>query len=300
MGSGLELTYNQPHIDLAYISYDLVKKASTTFPIPTLHFPGFGIMPQHEPTPFLSLPPELRVRIYDLLLVRPIPIKGPHARRLASEKLSIDTAILRTNRQINLEARHVFFGRNTFSVNALPPAPLLDEDADPDLGSGAIEPPLQLADLHLIRHLELDMLHCPPTRPSQEKMHKAPWTPTSRPAQLYIASLSHLLAAAKPNLRSLTLVADTRPHSPDLRSFLTGFYYADQNARFKGAIGTEKVGLRFEFADMEVRFEVEGRRVREASLTYFAGQVVVKKGEIVEWEEQGGKGRGEVVVDWVC
>jgi hypothetical protein len=72
-------------------------------------------------SPFLDiLPPDLRLHIYTHLLVSPTPIKGPVARLHQAETYGLNTAILRTNKQIHDEARTVFLGRNTFSINSLP------------------------------------------------------------------------------------------------------------------------------------------------------------------------------------
>jgi hypothetical protein len=272
-------------------------------------------------TPFLDiLPPEIRLRIYTSLLTSPVPIKGPWSRRFQQEKYNIHTAILRTNKQIYSEARHVFFGRNTFSLNALPPLPPPtqdnDEEEEEEMGSGAFEPPLQLKDLNLVRHLEIDLLYYPTRTPTRQREGVREIKCIG--AERYITSLSYVLSTSSHSLKSLKLVADVRPHLPsptstfDMKPYLTGFLAADDSARFKTALSAltmANVGLRFDFLDMLFEFETSRKLVERASLVYLAGQVVLKRGEIglkgmleelgVKNGEGGGDG-GRVAVDWVC
>jgi hypothetical protein len=283
-------------------------------------------------TPFLDiLPPELRTHIYTHLLVTPLPLKGLAAR--ASTQYDIHTAILRTNKQIYSEARHVFFGRNTFSVTSVPPV-LIDtnnsdqENEEEPLGSGAFEPPLQLKDLALVRHLHIDLLYSNPHAVSSRSTHTG--------AQRYITNLSYLLAHLSPaTVQSLQITADTTSPSHassvntttvetlDIRTFLLPFHFADLTPRFSHAIAAldiDHVDLRFDFGDMYFDFKVPTDVAGRGGLVGFAGQVLVKRGEIalrgifedLEECEVGGEGdgdeeegemeeeEGKCVVDWVC
>jgi hypothetical protein len=267
-------------------------------------------------TPFLDiLPAELRTHIYTHLLTNPLPLKGPTAR--GESTYSIHTAILRTNKQIYSEARHIFFGRNTFSVSSVPPViqphsstSENGSESDIDIGTGAFEPPLQLKDLHLVRHLSIDLLNHANTDTS---------------AQRYITNISYLLSHLDPStVKSLTITADTNtplssppslhPESLDIRTFLLPFHFADLTPRFRAAIANlkcETVAMRFEFADMVFDFEVPRDMAGRGGLVGFAGRVVVKRGEIAlrgvledlgceEIEEEGVLEEGSVVCDWVC
>ncbi|KAF1916759.1 hypothetical protein BDU57DRAFT_447768 [Ampelomyces quisqualis] len=273
-------------------------------------------------TPFLDiLPPEIRLRIYTSLLTSSIPIKGPWSRRFQQEKYNIHTAILRTNKQIHSEARHVFFGRNTFTINALPPLPLLPQDnnEEEDVGSGAFEPPLQLQDLNIVRHLEIDLLYYPTRIPIQGiRKRQGGGEMKCIGAQRYVASLSHVLSASSELLKSLKLVADVRPHigdfarTLDMKKYLMGLQAADDSTRFKAALGAltiANITLRFDFSDMVFEFETRREVAKRASLVYLAGQVVIKRGEIEmkgvledlgEKKEHGSVDVGRVIVDWVC
>ncbi|KAL6153288.1 hypothetical protein ACJBU6_08441 [Exserohilum turcicum] len=173
-------------------------------------------------SPFLDvLPPELRLHIYSHLLVASSPLKGPVARQDTSYDLH--TAILRTNKQIYHEARSIFFGRNTFYITSIPPSrPSTgsDEDAedhDEEEGSGAFEPPLQLRDLPLVRHLQVDLLYYPKSMHTIRDRRSGIWIPVCVGAQRYSTSLSFLLSAVETRLLSLKLCADTRRYIDESR-----------------------------------------------------------------------------------
>jgi hypothetical protein len=237
--------------------------------------------------PFLSiLPPELRLRIYTHLLVALTPLKGATARQAQEERYDIHTAITRTNKQIYSETRHVFFGLNTFSISSVPP------QNDCDEGSGAFEPPIQLKDLNLIRHLEIDLLYYPRTLRTETRRSGSGWQPVCNGAKRYVTSLSYLLDGVKESLQTLRLAADVRPYTRttneeenalDIPKFVTGFHYADQSPRFKQAIAAlpvKQLHLRFDFQETFFDFKVEKEVVGRWSWVYLAGQVAIKKSEI--------------------
>jgi len=252
-------------------------------------------MPKPNPSPFLTLPPDLRLKIYTYILVSRIPIKGPSARQ--STTYDIHTAILRVNKQIHSEARHVFFGLNTFHITSSPGG-----DGE---GEGAFEPPLQLKDLGLVRRLVVDLVYWP--RAGRKEGEE--WV-QRRGAERYVTSLAFVLSAAKQSLTSLQLLGDARPYttpspspqneeSPnplDLKSFLTPFRAASHSRHFQSALAAlkiENVGVRFEFAEMWFDFCVRRDALEEWSLEWLAAQVLVKRCEVGIWgvvEELGGMG----------
>ncbi|KAH5044597.1 hypothetical protein HBI49_103490 [Parastagonospora nodorum] len=259
-------------------------------------------------TPFLSLlPPELRLQIYSQLLVAPTPLKGPTARQVYDEKYDIHTAVMRTNKQVYTEARHVFFGMNTFRISSIPP------QNDSDEGSGAFEPPLQLQNLNLIRYLEVDLLYYQPTSRTTSRNHDGGWKPMCNGADRYITSLSYLLGGVKENLRTIRLGADVRPYvrttneeenSLDISRFITGFQYADHSSRFKQAIAAlpvRQLQLRFDFPETYFDFKVEKDVLNKWSWVYLAGQVALKKSEVELREIMGELGEEETagVVDGI-
>jgi len=222
------------------------------------------------PSPLLTLPPDLRQRIYTHLLVSPTPLKGRIARQHQNEKCNLHTSILRVNKQIGNEAKHIFFGLNTFSISSVPPTQSQIDDGE---GSGAFEPPLQLKDLNYVRSLEIDLAYAGPGS-----------------AERYMTSLSFLLAHAKTSHTQLSLVGDARPHtspdgSLDHRAFLAGFHAATLSARFQAALTAlpvQSVDVKFEFEDMRFDFDVRKEVLvgGEWSLEWLAGQVLLKRVEL--------------------
>jgi hypothetical protein len=239
------------------------------------------ISPSPSPS-FLALPPHLRHTIYTHLLVSPLPLRGPTARQYLEESTDIHTAILRVSKQIHAEARCVFFGMNTFAVNAVGGGCGIGNgnraEEGEEEGSGAFEPPLQLKDVPLIRNLNIDLLYWP--RNTEAKDYNG--------AQRYATNLSHLLTQLKSSLQSLTLTADARPFttpesSLDHRRFLSSFHAASTNPHFQSALSSlplKKVGVRFEFEEMWFDFTVQKEVLVGGGLVWLAGQVLVKRVEI--------------------
>ncbi|KAE8853615.1 hypothetical protein HRS9122_00607 [Pyrenophora teres f. teres] len=252
-------------------------------------------------SPFLHvLPAELRLHIYTLLLVTPSPLKGPVARE--STKYDLHTAILRTNKQIHAEARSIFFGKNTFYITSIPP-PASADDGDDTEGSGAFEPPLQLRDLPLVRHLQVDVLYYPRCMRRIMDPRTGVWRPVSAGAERYITSLSYLLGAVESTLLSLKLCADTRRYLDDMASdrrnddgnskgttdrlafqkMLTGFYMADADALFRktlAQLNVRDITLRFDFSEIYFDFTVMRQVLCQQSLVELAGQVLLMRNEI--------------------
>ena len=254
-------------------------------------------------SPFLDiLPAELRLHIYALLLVTPSPLKGPVARE--TTKYDLHTAILRTNKQIHAEARSIFFGKNTFYVTSIPP-PASADDGDDTEGSGAFEPPLQLRDLPLVRHLQVDVLYYPRSMRRIMDPRTGIWRPVSAGAERYITSLSYLLGAVESSLLSLKLCADTRRyldttasdrgsdgHGGDskgttdrlaFQKMLTGFYMADADTLFRKTLAhlnVSDITLRFDFSEIYFDFTVMRHVLCQQSLVELAGQVLLMRTEI--------------------
>ncbi|KAH6618640.1 hypothetical protein C7974DRAFT_400543 [Boeremia exigua] len=248
-------------------------------------------------SPFLDmLPPELRLRIYDYLLVADEPLKGVIARR--NTKYGLDTKILRVNKQIYAEARNAFFGKNTFHITSMPSTS--DDDVE---GCGAFEPPLQVRDLQLIRHLEINPLYYP------KKLRTEPsvsgWKPVCPAAERYIMNLTHVLGFVQSTLLSLSFMTDTRPYasfsdevfgalssddesmdddSLDVKKVLTAFHVIEGNVRFRSAIAdlmaVRNVAVAFSFPESDFNYHVEKQELCKRGLLFLACQTVFARSEI--------------------
>ncbi|KAJ4369203.1 hypothetical protein N0V83_006288 [Neocucurbitaria cava] len=208
-----------------------------------------------SPSPFLNLSTELRINIYEHLLVSQIPLKGRTAR--LDEKYDLHTSILRVNKQIHDEARSVFFGRNTFYLTSMPPLrpwKIYDyekEEIREEEGSGAFEPPLQLKDLPHVRHLHIDLLYYPKTtRSSTAKSYE---------------------------------YADEEEQPLDFEALHLGFKAADASPFFASALSAlsvRDISCNFDFADSYFAFQVAKDELSSRSLGFLLRQVSVARSEI--------------------
>lgn len=258
-----------------------------------------------QTSPFLDLlPPELRLRIYEHLLVASTSLKGVVARR--GTKYGLSTSILRTNQQIYAEARAAFFSRNTFYISSLPPPATTDDDVE---GSGAFEPPLQPKDLPLIRHLHIDPLYYPKTLTTYSGARG--WKPVCPAAERYVMNLTHVLTFVRSTLLSLAFRTDTRPYAGfgdggvgalaagdlaaqdhdeglddalDVKKILTGFHVIEGNLRFSKAVreldAVRSVAVSFTFPESDFNFEVEKAELCKRGLLFLASQTIFARSEI--------------------
>jgi hypothetical protein len=247
-------------------------------------------------SPFLDmLPLELRLRIYDNLLIANKPLKGVISRR--NVRYGLCTKILRVNKQIYAEARNAFFGKNTFYITSLPSQS--DDDVE---GSGAFEPPLQVRDLPLLRHLEIDPLYYPKKLRIQPGVTE--WKPICPAAERYIMNLTHLLTFVKSTLLSLSFKTDTRPYasfgdevfgalspdneswddSLDVKKVLTVFHVIEGNRRFNKAISElaaiRCISVAFIFPESDFNYDVEKGEFCRRGLLTLACQTVFARSEI--------------------
>jgi hypothetical protein len=64
---------------------------------------------------FMELPPELRISVYEALLVDD-RIRGEKGRLVGDQDCKLHTAVLRTSKQIYSEAMPILYSQNKFSV----------------------------------------------------------------------------------------------------------------------------------------------------------------------------------------
>jgi hypothetical protein len=69
-----------------------------------------------QPFPFLSLPPEIRNKIYRYLLTRSGPIRSPHRPRQYAIPTNLHPCILAANRQIHNEALRILYQENALEI----------------------------------------------------------------------------------------------------------------------------------------------------------------------------------------
>ncbi|RAL05364.1 uncharacterized protein BO80DRAFT_135796 [Aspergillus ibericus CBS 121593] len=105
------------------IPFHLEPSSSTPRPIcePYRHQTINPTLQQQRPFPFLSLPPELRIQIYDLLLSRTTPNTIPSTplspKSPTHTHTQIHPAILLTNKQIHTESLPILYTHNHFTAS---------------------------------------------------------------------------------------------------------------------------------------------------------------------------------------
>jgi hypothetical protein len=129
-------------------------------------------------SPFLDIfPAELRLTIYEHLLVSPTPLQGRSARNPNTQKYDLALALLRVNKQVYGEARAVFLGKNIFAVTRRGDSSGVEVGGERErdeeklyLGGGEngmkggerigaiLDPPLVRHQLPLVRHLSIELL----------------------------------------------------------------------------------------------------------------------------------------------
>lgn len=298
--------------DILVVPFGAAAAALSFFLLAPVAVHSFLAMASTTKSPFLDmLPPELRLRIYDYLLVTDTTLKGVVAR--GTTRYGLETKILRVNKQIYAEARNAFFGRNTFYVTSLPNQ--TDDDTE---GSGAFEPPLQVKDLSLIRHLVVDPLYYPKKLQTQPSV--GGWKPVCPAAERYVMNLTHLLTLVESTLLSLSFNTDTRPYASfssemfdtlssddegldvalDVKKVLTAFHIIEEHSRFRKAVSdlhcVRDVAVTFNFPESDFNFNVEKRELCKRGLLFLACQTVFARSEIkikAMLEELGDDGSEE-------
>jgi hypothetical protein len=243
-----------------------------------------------------KLPPELRLTIYEYLVISPSPLKGKTARK-ENEKTGLNLTILRVSQQIHTEALPLFYGKNTFYISSIPdspPSPTQISASEQQLELGLLEtfdPPLPRSHWPLIRHVIVNMLYLPETLLSESGAGGIGWKPIDPGATAYITVLVSLLKSCTSSLLSLKLVADV-PAEFDTKKCLVSFFECDANASFSSALTKlgikelggegllEKVPIAFEFPDCYFRMLVEPAVFMKKSILLLACQVMFSQSQV--------------------
>ncbi|KAF1949200.1 hypothetical protein CC80DRAFT_540449 [Byssothecium circinans] len=268
-----------------------------------------------------ALPVELRLNIYEHLLITSSPLQGQSARK--EIRYDLNLAILRVNKQIYAEAGAVFWGKNEFKITSIA-QPQGKEDGKTGAVVGCFDPPLQPHQLPLIRHLSLDLLYASKageeTQPQSKPGVPRPsftgfgnlgsdfdldvhgeWLTTDTGSEAYIQSLTHLLAST--TLHTLTLTAN--PPTPFNAKFtLHSFLTLSRHRPFAHALSRtplKAIPLSFEFEDCFYRTTISPSSFMEQSILMLACQVLFCQSQariqrmMEEFEGEGGGERGKKV-----
>lgn len=246
-----------------------------------------------------ALPVELRLSIYEHLVVAPSPLRGPSARH-PDEKYNLDLSILRVNRQVHQESRSMFFGKNTFYIT--PPLDTTTGTAsEPAPQQPAFDPPLQPSQMPLLRHLTVDLLYYPSTPLITEPgPNGTGWKPISAGATAYVNALTTLFTSCNSALQTLRLTSTVR-ESFCAKKCLVSFFMCDRSRPFcvslAGLDGVKTIPISFEFPDCYYRAEVERDAFTKRSILLLACQVMFCQSQVRitallrQFEEDGGVGK---------
>jgi hypothetical protein len=231
-----------------------------------------------------KLPPELRLQIYEYLVVANEPIRGRTSRGTRHYGLSL--AILSVNKQINAEAKSLFYGKNTFYISSTPKTRTEDSvetqkgnerDVASSLILDRVDPPLPPSTFALLRHLTIDLIYYPTTATTSSTCF---WKPNDPGCADYIASLIQLLQAVSPTLLSLSLTAEFRQEFR-VRKCLISFYMLDRNYNFLSKLSAltlhssnGMIPIGFEYPDCYYRTEVRKEVFEKKSLLLLACKVM--------------------------
>ncbi|KAJ4356051.1 uncharacterized protein N0V89_004078 [Didymosphaeria variabile] len=216
-----------------------------------------------------ALPAELRVMVYENLLVDSEPITASPREKL-KEPMTLDLELLRTNRQIHDEAAAVFYSKNTISVR-------------PDVmkipSSGIPAPQYH----HLIRHLKVEGLYCP-NSPGKEWVKKFGGHGEERDgkqeAEEYVSTISTLLLQLR-NLHTLhfTITPPDRISSTSVLAMLLPLQNAlpSMLANFSPSVS---ILMSFEFDDCYCRMRVCPGFLAKDCLLVVACQVLFWKSHL--------------------
>lgn len=160
-----------------------------------------------------ALPLELRINVYEYLVVADSPLHGKTALKRKNKKYNLDLAILWTNHQIYDEAKSVFYRKNTFSVTSTSVTRLEKGKAPASSSSEGsqvtpvFDPPLHPSIWPLLRHLTIDLMYDPSKSTPKYVSHikNIAWAPFNREYAQYISTLTRLLTTTSTTLLSLSL-----------------------------------------------------------------------------------------------
>ncbi|KAF2798903.1 hypothetical protein K505DRAFT_321534 [Melanomma pulvis-pyrius CBS 109.77] len=268
------------------------------------------------------LPLELRLTVYEYLVVSPTPLRGKTARK-EDERTGLGLTVLRVNRQIYAEALPLFYGKNTFSITSIPEtrpleaSPSEDEDSQngitPSKPRYEFDPPLPPAHWPLVRHLTVSLLYLPKTLVSELGHNGIGWKPIDDGAMAYISLIINLLTACGLQLQSLNLCVDVLP-TFCVKKCLVGFFMCDVDHAFACALAAlsiigriKSMPLSFEFQDCYFRTAVDPVVFLRKSILSLACQVMLCQSQlrvkalVEDFEKRGavkkGGAEGEVKTD---
>ncbi|KAF2873113.1 hypothetical protein BDV95DRAFT_490829 [Massariosphaeria phaeospora] len=231
-----------------------------------------------------TLPAELRIVVYDNLLLADRPVKGKTSR--GATRYGLHPVILRVNRQIYDEAHPVFFRKNTFYISSIPDVQPTDtqEAVEGPAPIQYFDPPIQSNRWKELRHIVIDLLYYPADLVTQPASGAISWQRVDLGAAAYVSALTTVLNIIGSNLLSLELTADAE-HVDFFcaKKCLASFFMCDRDRSFARAIAhvdIETIPFSFEFPDCYFRTAVAPDIFMTRSILLLACQVMFDQSQV--------------------
>lgn len=211
---------------------------------------------------FLELPAELRLMIYDYLLISRDVLASRAIR--GDKPYGLSLTILRVNHFMYLEASSVFYQNNAFHIGSWSQSEPLDIPKH-----GQIDPPIPRASWPSLRNLSIDLIATHKT--ASIELSQGPtsfWARGDTNCEAYVRSLTTLLESCGPHLGSLKLTANVG------RSGVTIYDQDRQFVRALAALNIPKISMHFDFPDAFFYVDLDAKAFLSHSIPLMACHIM--------------------------
>ena len=218
---------------------------------------------------FLELPAELRLMIYDYLLISRDALASRAIR--GDKPYGLSLTILRVNHLVYPEASSVFYQNNEFHIGSW------SQSEPSDISKhGQIDPPIPRACWPSLRNLSIDLMatHKTASIELSQGLHHSGHGMT-QPAR-HVRSLTTLLESCGPHLRSLKLTANVGRSGVNRKSVMS-LSVCDRDRQFVralAALNIPKISVCFDFPDAFIYVDVDAKAFPGRSIPLMARQIM--------------------------
>ena len=219
---------------------------------------------------FLKLPAELRLMIYDYLLISRDMLASRAIR--GDKPYGLSLAILRVNHFVYLEASSVFYQNNAFHISSW------SQSEPSDIPKHRqIDPPIPRAYWPSLRNLSIDLLATHKTASIELSQGSTSfWARDDKNYEAHIRSLTTLLESCGPHLGSLKLTANVGRSGVNRKS-IGSFSIYDRDRQFVralAALNIPKISMHFDFPDAFFYVDVDAKAFLSRSIPLMACQIM--------------------------
>lgn len=219
---------------------------------------------------FLELPAELRLMIYNYLLISRDVLASRAIR--GDKPYGLSLTILRVNHLVYLEASSVFYQNNEFHIGSW------SQSEPSDISKhGQIDPPIPRACWPSLRNLSIDLMATHKT--ASIELSQGPTSFRARDdtnCEAYVRSLTTLLESCGPHLGSLKLTANMGRSGVNRKSVMS-LSICDRDRQFVralAALNIPKISVHFDFPDAFFYVDVDAKAFLGRSIPLIACQIM--------------------------